>query len=169
VIRGLGILLIAAVIAGDQLTKSWMIDYLTDPARHGAEPVTAFFSLVLVRNRGVSFGLFNSDSNAYSVIFSVLAAAVVMGLLVWLWRTRSALVAAAIGLIAGGAVGNVIDRLRFGGVTDFLDFHWGEWHFPAFNLADSAITVGVGLLLIDGLLSGGESRIRSEDGKARRP
>jgi signal peptidase II len=78
---------------------------------------------------------------------------VVAGLMVWLWRTSSLLVGLALGLIAGGAVGNVIDRLRFGAVTDFLDFHWGEWHFPAFNLADSAITVGVGLLVIDGLLS----------------
>lgn len=156
--RGLGILLLAAVVAGDQLSKSWIIGYLADPTRHGTEQLAAVFNLVLVRNRGVSFGLFNGDSAANSVIFSVLAAAVVAGLLVWLWRTRSALIATAIGLIGGGAVGNVIDRLRFGAVTDFLDFHWGEWHFPAFNLADSAITVGVGLLVIDGLLSRGESR-----------
>jgi lipoprotein signal peptidase len=158
VTRGLGVLLLAAVVAGDQLSKSWITGYFADPARHGAESLAPIFNLVLVQNRGVSFGLFNGDSAANAVIFSVLAAAVVAGLLVWLWRTRSALIATAIGLIAGGAIGNVIDRLRFGAVTDFLDFHWGEWHFPAFNLADSAITVGVGLLLIDGLLSRGESR-----------
>ena len=156
--RGLGVLLLAAVVAGDQLSKSWILGHFADPSRHDAEPLGAIFNLVLVQNRGVSFGLFNGDSAANAVIFSVLAAAVVAGLLVWLWRTRSALIATAIGLIAGGAIGNVIDRLRFGAVTDFLDFHWGEWHFPAFNLADSAITVGVGLLLIDGLLSRGESR-----------
>jgi len=158
VIRGLGIALFAAVVAGDQLSKSWIVGYLGDPARHGIEPLTEFFQLVLVRNRGVSFGLFNGDSSANSIVLSGVAAAVVLGLLAWLWRTRSTLVAIAIGLVSGGAVGNVIDRLRFGGVTDFLDFHWGEWHFPAFNLADSAISVGVGLLVIDGLLSRSESR-----------
>jgi len=158
VIRGLGILLLAAVVAADQLSKGWIVGYFSDPARHGVEPLAAVFNLVLVRNRGVSFGLFNGDSTASAAIFSILAAAVVVALLVWLWRTRSTLIAMAIGLIAGGAVGNVIDRLRFGAVTDFLDFHWGEWHFPAFNLADSAITVGVGLLIIDGLLGRGESR-----------
>lgn len=157
-IRGLGILLLAAVVAGDQLSKSWIVGYLADPARLGTETLAPIFNLVLVRNRGVSFGLFNGDSAANSAIFSILAAAVVAGLLVWLWRARSVLIATAIGLIAGGAIGNVIDRLRLGAVTDFLDFHWGEWHFPAFNLADSAITVGVGLLVIDGLLRRGESR-----------
>ena len=157
-IRGLGIALFAAVVAGDQLSKSWIVGYLGDPARRGVEPLTEFFALVLVRNRGVSFGLFNGDSSANSIVLSGVAAAVVLGLLVWLWRTRSAIIAIAIGLVSGGAVGNVIDRLRFGGVTDFLDFHWGEWHFPAFNLADSAISVGVGLLVIDGLLSRSESR-----------
>lgn len=156
--RGLGILLAGLVVFGDQLSKSWIVGYLTEPTRGGAEPLTSFFSLVFVRNRGVSFGLFNGDSPANAVLFSLVAAVVVAGLMVWLWHTRSLLVGAALGLVAGGAVGNVIDRLRFGAVTDFLDFHWGEWHFPAFNLADSAITVGVGLLVIDGLLSRHESR-----------
>ena len=156
--RRLGIALAFLVAAGDQLSKSWIIAYLTEPARRGTEALTDFFSLVLVRNRGVSFGLFNEDSAVNSVLFSLLAAAVVAGLMVWLWRTRNPLIAAAIGLISGGAIGNVIDRLRFGAVTDFLDLHWGEWHFPAFNLADSAITIGVGLLVIDGLLAPRESR-----------
>jgi signal peptidase II len=66
-------------------------------------------------------------------------------------------VAAGIGFVIGGAVGNVIDRLRLGAVTDFLDFYWGDWHFPAFNLADSSITVGVSLLVLDGLLGRRES------------
>ena len=157
-IRGLGIALFAAVVAGDQLSKSWIVSYLGDPERHGVQSIAPFFDLVLVRNRGVSFGLFNGDSAVNSIVLSVVAGVVVLGLFVWLWRARSVLVAAATGLVSGGAVGNVIDRLRFGGVTDFLDFHWGEWHFPAFNLADSAITIGVGLLLIDGLLSRRESR-----------
>jgi signal peptidase II len=153
VIRFLGIALAGLVALGDQLSKSWIVGYLAEPTRGGVEPLASFFSLVFVRNRGVSFGLFNGDSPANAMLFSLVAAVVVAGLMVWLWRTSSLLVGLALGLIAGGAVGNVIDRLRFGAVTDFLDFHWGEWHFPAFNLADSAITVGVGLLVIDGLLS----------------
>jgi signal peptidase II len=158
VIRVLGIALAGLVVLGDQLSKGWIVGYLAEPTRGGVEPLASFFSLVFVRNRGVSFGLFNSDSPGNAILFSVVAVLVVAALMVWLWRTRSLLVGVALALVAGGAVGNVIDRLRLGAVIDFLDFHWGEWHFPAFNLADSAITVGVGLLVIDGLLSRRESR-----------
>ncbi|MGE5202715.1 MAG: signal peptidase II [Acidobacteriota bacterium] len=157
-IRGLGIALAGLVVLADQLSKGWIVGYLAEPSRGGTEPLASFFNLVFVRNRGVSFGLFNGDSPANAMLFSLVAAVVVVALMIWLWRTQSLLVGIALGLVAGGAVGNVIDRLRFGAVTDFLDFHWREWHFPAFNLADSAITVGVGLLVIDGLLSRRESR-----------
>src|SRR5258707_1692338 len=156
VTRLLSLLLAALVVAGDQATKSWGIGFF-DGAGIPRRPVTPFFNLVLAWNRGVSFGLFNRDSSWNVVLFSLLAAAIVATLLVWLWRSRSALVAAGIGFITGGAVGNVIDRLRLGAVTDFLDFYWGDWHFPAFNLADSAITVGVSLLVLDGLLGRRES------------
>ncbi len=154
--RLLSLLLAALVVAADQATKSWVIGFF-DGAGIPQRPVTPFFNLVLAWNRGVSFGLFNRDSSWNVVLFSLLAAAIVATLLVWLWRSRSALVAAGIGFITGGAVGNVIDRLRLGAVTDFLDFYWGDWHFPAFNLADSAITVGVSLLVLDGLLGRRES------------
>jgi signal peptidase II len=155
VTRGRGLALLALTVLADQLSKSWVISYF------GAAPgtpvpqrmVTPFFNLVLTWNRGMSFGLFNRDSPWNAALFSVLAVVIVTALLVWLWRTESALVAAGIGLVAGGAVGNVIDRLRLGAVTDFLDFHWGDWHFATFNVADSAITVGVGLLLLDALLN----------------
>jgi signal peptidase II len=159
VTRGLSLALAALWAAGDQLSKSWVISYF-DHAGSGGVPaaihqrvVTPFFNLVLTWNRGMSFGLFNQESPWNAVLFSALAAVIVAVLLVWLWRSDSRPVAAGIGLIIGGAVGNVIDRLRLGAVTDFLDFHWGDWHFAAFNLADSGITVGVVLLLIDGLLS----------------
>jgi signal peptidase II len=82
----------------------------------------------------------------------VLAAAIVIGLLFWLRRATQPLVVGGIGLVIGGAIGNVIDRLRFGAVVDFLDFHVAGWHWPAFNVADAAICVGVGLILIDSLL-----------------
>src|SRR5260221_12834731 len=86
------------------------------------------------------------------IVFSLLAAVIVAILLVWLWRAPGTLLPAAIGLVVGGAIGNVIDRLRLGSVVDFLDFHLGGWHWPAFNLADAAICIGVGLMIIDGLL-----------------
>lgn len=156
--RILSLLLAALVVVADQLTKSWVVGHFNDaPAGIAQQPIAPIFNLVLTSNRGVSFGLFNQDSSWNVVLFSLLAAAIVVALVIWLWRSRSALVAAGIGLVIGGAIGNVIDRLRLGGVTDFLDFHWGDWHFPAFNLADSCITVGVSLLVLDGLLGRRES------------
>ena len=83
---------------------------------------------------------------------AALAAAVVVVLVVWLIRLRSTFLAIAVGLIIGGAIGNVVDRLRFGAVVDFLYFHAGSWYWPAFNLADSAICLGVAAILFDGLL-----------------
>jgi signal peptidase II len=141
------------IVVLDQLSKIWILDHFTAPGDR-AVPVTGFFNLVLVWNRGMSFGLFNNGATANAVIFSLLAAAIVGALLIWLWRAPSGLVAGAIGLVIGGAIGNVADRLRLGAVVDFLDVHAGIWHWPAFNLADSAICVGVGLMLIDGLLGG---------------
>lgn len=158
--RLIGLALLALTVVLDQLSKRWVVGYLgldgagTTPGTLVPQRVVApFFNLVLTWNRGMSFGLFNRDSPWNAAFFSVLAAVIVTALLVWLWRTDSMLVAAGIGLVAGGAVGNVIDRLRLGAVTDFLDFHWHDWHFATFNFADSAITTGVVLLLLDALLN----------------
>ena len=85
-------------------------------------------------------------------MFSLAAAIIVAGLIYWLSRVSNPLLAVAIGLIIGGAVGNVVDRIRHGAVVDFLDFHIGYWHWPAFNFADSAICLGVATMLLDGLL-----------------
>jgi signal peptidase II len=158
VTQRLGLALIALTVVLDQLSKSWVVSYFGTAFPLPATPVpqrvvTPFFNLILTWNRGMSFGLFNQDSPWNAALFSVLAVAIVAALLIWLWRTESPLVAAGIGLVAGGAVGNVIDRLRLGAVTDFLDFHWNDWHFATFNLADSGITLGVGLLLLDALLN----------------
>jgi signal peptidase II len=139
------------ILVLDQASKVWILGLFAAPGGRSL-PVTGFFNLVLVWNRGMSFGLFNDGATANAVIFSLLAAAIVAALLVWLWRAPSVLVGGAIGLVIGGAIGNVVDRLRLGAVVDFLDVHVGLWHWPAFNVADSAICVGVGLMLIDGLL-----------------
>ena len=117
-------------------------------------PTTAnsLFNLVLIYNRGMSFGLFNGGGGLNALMFSLFAAAIVTVLIYWLSRVESLLLAIAIGLIIGGAIGNVIDRIRWGAVVDFLDFHVGTWHWPAFNVADSAICIGVAMMLLDGLL-----------------
>jgi signal peptidase II len=153
----LGLLVALPVVAFDQLTKWWILAEVMDPPKTIA--VTGFFNLVLVWNRGVSFGLFGSESAWGPILLTVLALGIAAGLVVWLRRAESRLAAAAIGLVLGGAIGNVIDRVRFGAVVDFLDFHAAGYHWPAFNVADSAISVGVGLLLYDGLF---ESRRKSE-------
>lgn len=145
----LGFVIAILIVAFDQLTKWWVLADLMDPPQIVA--VTSFFNLVLVWNRGVSFGLFDSDSHWGPILLSALALAISAVLVVWLRRVGGRLPAVAIGMVLGGAVGNVIDRIRFGAVVDFLDFHAFGYHWPAFNVADSAISIGVGLLLYDGL------------------
>jgi signal peptidase II len=149
--RGLAVAAVAAVL--DQASKALVLAFFGEPgcALHRAV-VGPFLDLVLTCNPGVSFGLFNR-AGVNSLIFSLAALAIILVLVVWLGRVRATFLAAAIGLIIGGAIGNVVDRLRYGAVIDFLDFHLASWHWPAFNLADSAICLGVAAMLLDGLLS----------------
>jgi signal peptidase II len=148
--RGLAVAVFAAAL--DQASKAAVLEFFGEAgcANHRL-PVTWFLDLVLTCNSGVSFGMFNR-AGLNGLIFSVLAALVVVVLAVWLTRVRSNFLAVAIGLIIGGAIGNVVDRLRFGAVVDFLYFHAGSWYWPAFNFADSAICLGVAAILLDGLL-----------------
>ena len=126
---------------------------LPDERRSAIVPVIdGFFRLVIVWNRGVSFGLMGGDGALPPWVLSAVAIAVCVGLFVWLRRTDRPFTGWGIGLVMGGAIGNVIDRARWGAVFDFADFHIGQWHWPAFNVADSAIVVGVGLMLIDSLI-----------------
>ncbi|MHA1567779.1 MAG: signal peptidase II, partial [Alphaproteobacteria bacterium] len=111
--------------------------------------VTGFFNLVLFGNKGVAFSLLDGGAGRWLLI--VLALGIVVGLAIWLWKVEQWMVGLAIGAIIGGALGNALDRVRFGAVVDFLDFHAFGWHWPSFNVADSSIVVGVGLLLLDGL------------------
>lgn len=151
---GLGLALAVALL--DQASKWAVLGWLTDPPR--VIEVLPFFNLVLAWNTGVSFGLFDSDDPRGAWILSAVALVIVAVMVAWLWRMPHRFGAAAIGLIIGGAVGNVVDRLRLGAVEDFLDFHLAGYHWPAFNLADSAITVGVLILLYDALFARPESR-----------
>ena len=146
-----GLLLAIVIIVFDQITKWIALSGLN----LGENPitVTSFFNLVLVWNRGVSFGMFNNAGAYGPMILSGIAIAVVLGLLYWLRQAENRLTVMALGLVIGGALGNVIDRFRFGAVVDFLDFHIAGYHWPAFNVADAAICVGAVLLLLDGLLT----------------
>jgi signal peptidase II len=146
----LGLAVAAAALALDQASKFYFYDLLVADGQRAIE-VLPFFNLVTVWNYGISFGMFNNGSASGSIVFVGLALAIVVALLLWLRSATSPLVAAALGLVIGGAIGNVIDRLRFGAVFDFLDFHVAGWHWPAFNVADSAICFGVVLLCIDAL------------------
>ena len=143
----LGLGIAAAVTALDQWVKWYVVTQLMQPPR--AIPLTDWLNLVMAWNHGISFGLFSGDAVPYALIGVALA--VVGVLVVWLIRDPRASAAVWLGLVIGGAVGNVIDRVRLGAVADFIDVHVGAWHWPAFNVADSAITLGVTLILIYGL------------------
>jgi signal peptidase II len=139
------------VVALDQLTKWWILAIVMDPPQR--IEVTGFFNLVLVMNRGVSFGMFGGAPDWVPPALIAFAILLAVGLSIWMWRADSLLLGAALGMVVGGAIGNVIDRIRFGAVVDFLDFHAAGYHWPAFNVADSAITVGVVMLILDSLKS----------------
>lgn len=144
----------ALVAVADQASKWWILEQVMQPPK--SIPVLPFLDIVLVWNRGITFGLFNAGGAAQPIVFTALAAVIAGGLLVWLRNIRQSWVAVAIGGILGGAVGNVVDRLRFGAVVDFIDVHVAGWHWPAFNVADSAISVAVVAVAVDALFGGKE-------------
>ena len=133
------------VLVLDQISKTWVLANFRLMDR---QIVTSFFNLVLVFNPGASFS-FLADAGGWQKWFFVVLA---LGISLWLLQllrrhAQERLLPVALSLILGGAIGNVIDRLRFDAVVDFLDFHLAGYHWPAFNVADSAITVGVALML----------------------
>lgn len=156
-LRRVGFAVAGATIALDQLTKWLMRDVVDLAARGGRIDVLPFFDFTLVWNKGVSFGLFGAGSlwgRAALILFSLMISGFVAQ---WLWTSRRLLPALALGLILGGALGNVIDRAVFGRVFDFLDF--SGLGFPwIFNIADSGITVGVTLLVMDVFFDKGARR-----------
>lgn len=149
---GLIIAVIAATI--DQLHKTFMIHSYEMPRRfaeEGSIAVTSFYNNVMVWNHGVSFGIFNSGPAQTQAYLLVGLSTVIVGcLLYWLRSVEDKWNAIAIGLVVGGAVGNAIDRLVYGAVADFFDFHISGYHWPAFNIADSFIFIGVFMLVTEG-------------------
>ncbi len=111
-------------------------------------PVTSFFNLVMAWNTGVSFSLFNDGGKYAPYILSALALGIAGMFAVWLWRSTKNFQGLCYAMVIGGAIGNVLDRLRFGAVIDFLDFHIADYHWPAFNVADVSIVVGISVLII---------------------
>lgn len=147
----LSIYLFITVAVVDQLSKWWIINAVMRSPH--VEPVTPFLNLVLVHNKGVTFGLLGgAEHHLMPLVLAGIAGVILFLLLRWLWMTHSTPVAIALGAIIGGALGNLIDRLRFGAVVDFLDFYYQSYHWYAFNVADAAIVTGVGLLLLDSLV-----------------
>lgn len=147
----LGVLAAAVVLTLDQISKWWVLLVVMQPPR--LIEVTGFFNLVLVWNRGVSFGLFAHDAETTRWVLIGVALVISAALAFWLRRADSRFQAICLGTVIGGAVGNVIDRLLHGAVADFVDLHVMGYHWPAFNVADTAITVGVALLLLDSFRS----------------
>jgi signal peptidase II len=147
-LQWLGLSLI--ILIADQFTKVLVIGYYQLGA---STEVTSFFNLVRAHNSGAAFSFLSDASGWQRWFFSVIGVLAAV-LIVWLLRSHSGqkLFSFAMACILGGAVGNVIDRLLYGYVVDFLDFHWRNWHFPAFNIADSAITIGATCLILDELL-----------------
>jgi signal peptidase II len=146
-----GFALAAAVLAADQASKYWVLHglHLQDGHFLAVLPVLNF---VLVWNRGVTFGMFNGAGAFNWIVLALIALAVVTFLGIWLSRTEKMFNILAIGAIMGGAVGNVIDRLRFGAVVDFIQAHLGVYAFYVFNVGDSAIVCGVIALMAESLL-----------------
>lgn len=131
----------------DLLTKE-LIFAILDKQEFAYIKVTSFFNLVKVYNRGVSFGLFN-DLIYGKIILIIIASIITLFLIYWLSKTEQPKIAFALSLVIGGALGNIIDRSIYGAVADFLDFHLFGIHWPAFNLADSSITIGAIILIFD--------------------
>jgi signal peptidase II len=155
-----GILVAICALCLDLTSKELVFNYILtdkDPDR----VITPFFNLVKVWNSGISFGIFAGQRQP--IMLSIISLIIVAILLVWLYRSHQKMVAIALGLVIGGAIGNVIDRLRFGAVADFLDFHIGGYHWPAFNIADSTIFIGVVLLCIHSMFMDNDSPATSKD------
>lgn len=138
----------------DQWTKSLVVEKL--PLYQRVEVIQGFFNLTHVRNTGGAFGIFGGEKGGLGSILFVVVSLIAIGAIVFLFlkvKENEKTLAFSFSLILSGAVGNLIDRLRYGEVVDFLDFHLSSYHWPAFNVADSAICIGIGLMALE-LLKG---------------
>ncbi|RUM48043.1 MAG: signal peptidase II [Desulfocapsa sp.] len=147
VVRFLGIVLL--VVVGDQLSKLWVLNHFA--LYDSLVIVPGLFNLTFLRNTGAAFGMFAGHPAWWRQFFFIGVAAIALLVIIWMLRKlaqRNHLYIYSLALIAGGAVGNLIDRIRYGSVIDFLDVYIGTHHWPAFNVADSAITMGVAFFVL---------------------
>jgi signal peptidase II len=150
--RKAGFLLAALILIADQISK-WTIINVVGLQAKGLIVLLPIFNLVWVENYGVSMGFLMAETHAGRWLLVGLTAAIATAVTVWMWREKARGDVLALALVLGGAIGNILDRVRFGYVVDFLDLHFGDWHpFLVFNVADAAITVGVLLLIVRAFL-----------------
>ncbi|HWW64347.1 MAG TPA: signal peptidase II [Sphingomonadaceae bacterium] len=151
--RRLGFAIALVVFIVDQLAKWFVVGPLALFERQ-AISLLPIFDLRFVANHGVSMGFLRAGSVTERWLLVALTALIASFVAVWLWRERKRFDVVALGLVLGGAIGNIVDRVRFGYVVDFLDLHFGDWHpFLVFNVADAAISIGVLLLVLRALLT----------------
>ena len=142
-----------ALFVADQAAKYGITDVMQLSDLTNEHYVTSFFNLRFVANRGVSLGLMRADDPMARWLLVAMTGAIAIGVLVWMLRERNRIDQAALGLVLGGAMGNILDRIRLGYVVDFADLHFGSWQpFLVFNVADAAITIGVLILFARALL-----------------
>jgi signal peptidase II len=149
--RSIGLITAALTLAADQANKLWLI-FVFDIAERQPVHVTPFFDIVFARNPGISYSLLSAHSDAGRWGLLALALVATACLVLWLFRSKTRMTGVALGLIIGGALGNAFDRVAYGFVADFYHFHVGGFSWYVFNLADIAIVVGVGLLLLESIL-----------------
>ncbi len=143
----------AITLAFDQASKLWLY-FIVDIAARQPIEVTPFFNLILVWNQGISYGMFQQSTEFGRWALTLFKVVAAMALTIWAWRSGEKWLNLGLGLIAGGAIGNAIDRVLYGAVLDFAHFFWNGLSWYVFNVADAAIVVGVGFLLYDGFTSG---------------
>ncbi len=168
-------LIIFLIFVADQVSKWWIVEAVIKPRTLAPESdasampflqwlmtaqeqmpfakieILPFFNIVMVWNKGISFGLFNDHGDYGPLLLTIMAGVIAIAFSVWLTRSKDPFLSLSLAMIIGGALGNMLDRIRFGAVADFLDFHIFGAHWPSFNIADSAITVGIAILLIHSL------------------
>ena len=154
------LLLSALIVLADQASKSWITAHYGEFEFTTVLPV---LDITRMHNVGAAFSFLAGASGWQRWLFIGLALTVSVGIIVWLYRMQRSqgLLAAGLSLVLGGAIGNVIDRIRLGAVVDFIHFHWDRAYFPAFNIADSAITVGAACLLLDALLEPKKAKVET--------
>ncbi len=150
--RKIGAAVALLTLAVDQANKLWLIFVFGIASRQPVE-LTPFFDVVFAKNPGISYSLFSARTGVQRYVLLAVTLVATAFLALWLWRARSRLVALALGLIVGGALGNAADRIAYGFVADFYHLHVKSFSWYIFNLADAAIVVGVGLLIVDSLFS----------------